>query len=109
MILTISIIILVTAIVAIAAVETYSIWKEQSLDIEFEASKPATRKHMTFCPLCGDMLDMDKTQKVANSARGCQMCCIIHTNREIVDYIKKVNSEVSQDEKRKETKEDIHG
>jgi hypothetical protein len=40
------------------------------------------------CPICGEQMDMKKTQKVMFIKNIPEVCCMKHTAREMTDYIK---------------------
>jgi hypothetical protein len=44
--------------------------------------------HPSSCPICGDEMDMQKTQKVMFINNYPAVCCLRHTAREMTDYIK---------------------
>lgn len=40
------------------------------------------------CSICGDLMDLQKTQKIMFVNNVPCMCCMRHTAREMTDYIK---------------------
>ena len=95
--------VLITTIIVIVGIDIFSTWKREALDKEYETSAPISK--WSNCPICDEWMDISQTQKIINTKNGPEMCCIWHTNREMVDYFKRVQSEVTKDEKEK----DIHG
>lgn len=89
--------VVLTALIIIGIIDMFSVWKLDALDKEYRANIPKRKK--SDCPICGQWMDISKTQKVIVTKNGPEMCCIWHKSRELVDYFKKVQSEVSEDAK----------
>ena len=95
MTLDITIILSVMTIISIYAF--YSLWVKALDKIEEDefitvkgiwSVNPKELSPSSFCPICAERMDLQKTQKVMFINNMPEVCCIRHTAREMTDYIK---------------------
>ena len=67
-------------------------WHTDMIDNEFTVCKNETKDYC--CALCGQKLDFEKTQRVINVNQQTEFCCLVHEQRDIVQYIKKKREEI---------------
>jgi len=85
------IITVLTAFAIIVVIDFFARWSRESLDKEYEDSLSVVK--WNNCPICNEWMDISQTQRIIITKNGPEMCCISHTNREMVDYFKRVQSE----------------
>ena len=84
------------ATVAVAGtVSIFCVWvlwekiKEHVDEEEFiKAGFRYRHRPSSYCPICSDEMDMQKTQKVMFVNGELVVCCVRHTTREMTDYMK---------------------
>ena len=68
-------------------------FKLEAMDIEYQSEKGNMEEPNDVCPLCGEKMDLEKTQRIIRAAERLYVCCVNHTGPELVSFIKDKDKE----------------
>lgn len=83
---------LIAIITIISLLLVYSWWENKQIEVDDEEFKSIKVKlnpsSSNKCPLCGATMNLSSTQRVIFINNQPVICCLVHTSRELTDYIK---------------------